>query len=186
MPQGKLVSKAIWQTAYLIPKPRIAIFPWCPISHVSRLSLHPQRVPPRPSRRTFITTTPLLKKGGKENNKHNGEDPASPGAAPDDVDPFDTSQLEDGIRRTIERLKDDLSKLRAGGRFNLETLEKLRVQLSKKSPTTEKLSDLAQIVPKGGRAVIVMVGEEDVKPAPLRVPTHSRRPRLLHKLVVRS
>jgi ribosome recycling factor len=76
-------------------------------------------------------------------------------------DPFDFSNLESEISNSIERLKNSLSKLRAGGRFNPETLENLRVQPDKQSNQTFKLSDLAQVIPKG-RTVQILVGEKDV------------------------
>jgi ribosome recycling factor len=60
-----------------------------------------------------------------------------------------------------ERLKKDLSKLRAGGRFNPEVVEQLRVQPDRGSTQMVKLSDIAQVIPKG-RVVQVMVGEKDV------------------------
>jgi len=56
-------------------------------------------------------------------------------------------------------LKDDLSQLRQGGRFNPQVLENLRVQL--KQGGAVKLGDLAQVVPKG-RIVQVVVGEQEV------------------------
>lgn len=58
-------------------------------------------------------------------------------------------------------MRDDLSKLRAGGRFNPELLENLRVQPDKSSASKVRLSDVAQVVPKG-RTVQVLVGEKDV------------------------
>jgi len=60
-------------------------------------------------------------------------------------------------------LKNDLSKLRAGGRFNPEVLENLRVQPDKSSKETVKVSDVAQVIPKG-RTVQLMIGEKDVRP----------------------
>lgn len=53
-------------------------------------------------------------------------------------------------------------KLRAGGRFNPETLENVRVFLAKEGKATERLGDLAQVLPKGGRSVMLLVGEKDV------------------------
>ncbi|KAI9880145.1 MAG: hypothetical protein M1830_005174 [Pleopsidium flavum] len=171
MPQGTtalhpaVASKLLWQTLYVISKPNLAMcgpFPgvnpklctYPLLSHSSSL----QRSNPRTSCRTFTATPLFLKKGGKENNKRNVEVAA---AATADVDPFDFTQLEAGIQKAIDKLKDELSKLRAGGRFNPEILEALRVQLVKGSKETVRLGELAQIVPKGGRAVIVMVGEKD-------------------------
>lgn len=59
-------------------------------------------------------------------------------------------------------MKNDLSKLRAGGRFNPEVVENLRVQPDKTSAQTTRLSDLAQVIPKG-RQVQIVVGEKDVR-----------------------
>jgi hypothetical protein len=78
-------------------------------------------------------------------------------------DPLDLSQLEDGIAAAVSRLKDDLSKLRVGGRLNPETIEGLRVQLGKDTKDTAKLGELAQVVPKGGRMVTVLIAEESVR-----------------------
>ncbi|PBP22416.1 hypothetical protein BUE80_DR006673 [Diplocarpon rosae] len=80
-------------------------------------------------------------------------------------DPYDFSTLNLGIERVLEKLKVDLSKLRTGGRFNPEVLENLRVHLVKDSKASEKLGDLAQVLPKGGRSLMILVGEKDhVKP----------------------
>lgn len=100
----------------------------------------------------------MSKKGGKASrDERNASDKTQ--AASDD--PFDFSGLESDIANAIERLKSDLSKLRAGGRFNPEVLENLRVQPDKNNKQTVKLSDLAQVIPKG-RTVQIIVGEKDV------------------------
>lgn len=111
------------------------------------------------TRRPFSTSPSLLKKGAKaarDESKSSQKD-----AAPAD-DPSDFSALEADIAAAVERLKDDLSKLRAGGRFNPELLENLRVQPDKNSPSKVRLSDVAQVVPKG-RTVQVLAGEKDVR-----------------------
>jgi ribosome recycling factor len=77
-------------------------------------------------------------------------------------DPSDLSQLELGIATAVSRLKDELTKLRTGGRLCPETIESLRVQLSKGTKETARLGELAQVVPKGGRMVAVLVSEESV------------------------
>lgn len=113
-----------------------------------------------PAIRSFTNTARALKKGGKaarEEKQQSGRK-ESDGAS---EDPYDFSNLEADIASALERLKNDLSKLRAGGRFNPEVLENLRVQVEKGSSKTVKLSDVAQIVPKG-RTVQVIVGEKDV------------------------
>lgn len=112
--------------------------------------------------RTFTTTPALLKKGAKAARDSKQSQTASQKdseAATDD--PSDFSTLEADIAAAVERLKDDLSKLRAGGRFNPELLEKLRVQPDKNGGGRVPLSDVAQVVPKG-RVVQVIVGERDV------------------------
>lgn len=85
---------------------------------------------------------------------------SSGGAVPDD--PSDLSQLQNDIAASVSRFKDDLSKLRAGGRLNTEVIEDFRVHLTKGSKDSVKLGDLAQVVPKGGRMVTVLAAEEDV------------------------
>ena len=113
----------------------------------------------RPPSRPFASSAHLLKKGGKQENKRNVETAA---AKTENVDPFDFSELEAGIQRALDKLKEDLSKLRPGGRFNPDTIEALRVQLVKGSKETVRLGDLAQAVPRGGRTIVVLVGEADV------------------------
>jgi len=79
---------------------------------------------------------------------------------------FDFSPLETKILEAIERLTHDLSKLRAGGRFNPENLETLKVSLGKAgSKENVKLGDLAQVIPRG-RNISVVVGDVDVWFAP--------------------
>lgn len=114
-----------------------------------------------PNRRPFSTSPSLLKKGGKAaRDESKAQASSQKDAAPAD-DPNDFSALEADIATAVERLKDDLSKLRAGGRFNPELLENLRVQPDKNSGSKVRLSDVAQVVPKG-RTVQVLVGEKDV------------------------
>lgn len=88
--------------------------------------------------------------------------PSSEEASADDSDPFDFTALQQGIDKSLDKLKNDLSKLRTGGRFNPEVLEALRVKLSKDSKENFRLGDLAQVLPKGGRSIQLLVGEKDV------------------------
>jgi ribosome recycling factor len=87
------------------------------------------------------------------------------GAQPTAVDDaYDFSSLEANILKAIEHLTHNLSQLRAGGRFNPDNLEVLKVKPIKGSNETARLSDLAQVVPRG-RVISVIVGEEGhVKP----------------------
>ncbi|KAJ5352282.1 Heat shock protein 70 family [Penicillium brevicompactum] len=106
----------------------------------------------------FAISPTLYKKKDKAKKSADPEPVETVNAA---EDPFDLSQLHNGISTAVARLKDDLSKLRAGGRFNTAVLEGLRVHLSKDSKDTIKLGDLAQVVPKGGRMVTLLAAEED-------------------------
>ena len=109
--------------------------------------------------RPFSTSLCLAKKGGKAAREEKRASENSENGASDD--PFDFTILEADISSIIDRLKSDLSKLRVGGRFNPEAVENLRVQPNKTSSETLKLSDLAQIIPKG-RTLQIIVGEKDV------------------------
>ncbi|CZT46932.1 related to RRF1 Mitochondrial ribosome recycling factor [Rhynchosporium secalis] len=113
-----------------------------------------------PSRQQFSNTPFLLKKKGRADREE-----AASSQSEEVEDPFDFSSLETGIEKVLDKLKNDLSKLRTGGRFNPEVLESLRVHLVKDSKNSEKLGDLAQVLPKGGRSLMILVGEKDhVKP----------------------
>jgi len=115
------------------------------------------------ARRTFVHTPFFLKKGQKAAKKEARSSVAEESSEADD--PHDFSTLEEGIAKALEKLQNDHSKLRAGGRFDPETLENVRVHLDKESKTTIRLGELAQVLPKGGRSLMVLVGEKDhVKP----------------------
>lgn len=123
-------------------------------------------VPPKePSRclngpRSFSQTSIAYKKGGKAAREEKHSSAAEKTSAGDD--PNDFSALEAGIQKALTKLQDDLSKLRTGGRFNPELLEGVRVQLKKDNKQSIRLGDLAQVVPKGGKSIVVLVGEADV------------------------
>lgn len=109
-----------------------------------------------------FANSPILYKKKDKGKKAPTTSDSQPSPVATSEDPFDLSQLQTGISAAASRLKDDLSKLRAGGRFNTATLEGLKVQLSKESHESVKLGDLAQVVPKGGRMVTVLAAEEEV------------------------
>ena len=154
-----------------IPQTNILHIRQSTINHAaSRIQCHttaaPSRIPTQ--RHAFSSSASLAKK--KDKNKRNDDPDSSSSsssssqkdgasAAPD---PFDFSQLHSGISDAIARLKEDLQKLRSGGRFNPEAIEQLRVNLVKGSNKTVRLGEVAQVVPKGGRSVTIIVGEEDV------------------------
>jgi len=120
-------------------------------------------------RRPFATTASLSKKNANKATK-NRDAPDSFASTKSSTiaseaansSPDDFSDLEANIAKAHAQLKDDLSKLRAGGRFNPEVVENLRVALSKDAKETVRLGDLCQVVPRG-RVLQVLVGEKDVR-----------------------
>ncbi|KAJ5037446.1 uncharacterized protein L3040_007621 [Drepanopeziza brunnea f. sp. 'multigermtubi'] len=114
--------------------------------------------PPFAAHRQFSQSPFLLKKKGRAERE---EREAASSQASEADDPFDFSTLDAGIEKALDKLKSDLSKLRTGGRFNPEALENLRVHLAKDSRASERLGDLAQVLPKGGRSLMILVGEKD-------------------------
>lgn len=129
-----------------------------------------QICPDSTSTHHFSSTHYLNKKASKPPKSAPNDKQAPPSsssaakATASNDDPFDFTALEADIAAVLERLKADLAKLRAGGRFNPEVLENLRVQPDKSDKQTVKLSDLAQVIPKG-RVVNVLVGEKEVLPS---------------------
>ena len=109
--------------------------------------------------RPFTTSLIFYKRGGKQESKRNAETAAS---QTQNLDPFDFSDLKTGIDEALANLRSTLSKLRPGGRFDPEIINALRVHLEKGSKETVRLSDVAQTVPKGGRSIVVLVGEAEV------------------------
>ena len=117
----------------------------------------------------------LSKKGGKENSKSNvkrAEAKVSGG-----TDPHDLSDYESAISKAHQNLKNEVSKLKAGGR-DVDAIESIRVNLGKGGRAAPgsvkdkrgradeavgaKIGDLASVVQRG-RNVVVMVGEKEVR-----------------------
>lgn len=131
------------------------------------------RTPIAPSITRPFTTTPSLQKKKDKNNdskkaasedddtspKKNKKKESEPATSDD---PLDLQELNKGIENAVRRLSDDVSKLSVGGRFNTEAIESLRVHLVKGSKESVRLGELAQLIPKGGRMVTVLVFEEEV------------------------
>lgn len=103
------------------------------------------------TQRSFSTSPKTLKKAAKVAKEQ----------ITGDESPTDFTELEAAIQKAHERLKEDLSKLRSGGRFNPEVVENLRVHVVKGSKETVRLSDVAQVVPRG-RILNLMIGEKEV------------------------
>ncbi|PNS20326.1 hypothetical protein CAC42_5776 [Sphaceloma murrayae] len=164
----RAVNTSAWRGLSHIPaRASIASRP-CALAATSRSARDSQ--PSRSSHprvRHFSRSTTLLKKknkGGPSADDKASKADKSASSEPVD-DPFDLSQLEDELAKITEKLGADLSKLRSGGRFNPQVLESLRVQPEKDVKTTYPLQDLAQIVPRGGREIQVLVNDAaHVKP----------------------
>lgn len=115
--------------------------------------------------RPFSASSACLK---KQKNKHVEAEAApskSPKASAPADDPFDLTALDADLSTAIDRLKAALAQLRTGGRFNPASLESLRVQPDKHEKTTYPLRDLAQVIPRSGREIHLLVSDaQHVKP----------------------
>jgi ribosome recycling factor len=123
--------------------------------------------PPRNTVRSFHPTQIQLKKTNKANRaqaRDSSPPLESPSRSTDPEKAYDFSSLESKILKSIEHLTHELSQLRAGGRFNPELLESLKVRPTKSSNETVRLGDIAQVVPKG-RVISIIANEEDVSRA---------------------
>ena len=107
-----------------------------------------------------FSTTPIFEKKGKNNAPRESQKTGTKEPI-QEYDASDFTMLHEGITKSLTKLDDDLSKLRTGGRFNPELLESVRVSLDKESKETFKISELAQVLPKGGRSLMILVGEHD-------------------------
>ena len=144
------------QRQLLRPHPVAAVIKSCNVPSRPRIeppSLHNAQSP-------SFSTTPCLLKKSKPKDQHPLSMPDTP-----NLDPYDFSTLEASIASAQQKCKDDLTKLRVGGRTDPTSFENLRVQIgkSKNSPGREwyKLGDLAQVMIRG-RNVNVLIGEKEV------------------------
>jgi hypothetical protein len=133
--------------------------------------------------RSFTVSTHLYKKKGNKHDSKLAEAPESTEKGDAATDPYDFTVLNADIDKVRKRLTEDLSKLKPGGKFDTSLIEQIRVPIGKKEPAQATapsksrqnakgkaskdaevvpVSELAQVVPKGGRTVLLIVGEEDV------------------------
>ena len=184
-PQGKTVLELPWRLSFPpLLRPRFRPSYAKPTKRPYRRALHLHHpsaplastlTPPPLHHRQFSSTCPSLKKGGNEKRKtdtspNSTNSSTGAAAAADNIDPFDTSELETSIQKAIERLRDDLSKLRVGGQFNPEAMEGFRVRLGGKggkgsgeSGVSVRLGEVAQVLPRRKRSVVVVVAEKEVR-----------------------
>ena len=107
---------------------------------------------------TFSSSSPRLKKPAKDARSEQQAEKAV--AANTSVDPYDFSTLQTGIEKAHAALREDLAKLRGGGKLGPEAIESLKVKVDKTG--TERLSNVAQVIPRG-RTLQVIVGDKDVR-----------------------
>lgn len=78
---------------------------------------------------------------------------------------MDFTDVTQRLRKHAEYFKDTLKKLQTGGRFTPEVLGALQITLDRKAGTTYPLRELAQVVPRGPRAVSLIAHDKAyVKP----------------------
>lgn len=173
--QSVLSLRIVTSHQFLLPLP----LPLLPsLRNLRRANLRPR--PPNHPQRPFTTTCHLSKKGGKGGKSPPSQppppSPSSPAGSDDPADPYNFNALHSSIGSAIERLRGELAKLQRGVRIQPDVIEQLPVQLkytpagsggrggTEKRTETVKVEDLATVVPKGGRMMIVMVGDESVCP----------------------
>ncbi|ORY55443.1 ribosome recycling factor domain-containing protein, partial [Pseudomassariella vexata] len=84
---------------------------------------------------------------------------------PSPEDPLDFADVRSRLTKHDEQAQDLLKKLKSGGRFNPDMIGALKVQPDRKEPVAYPLRELAQIVPRGGRTISLLVHEEaSIKP----------------------
>ncbi|KAI1496011.1 ribosome recycling factor [Biscogniauxia marginata] len=146
------------------PQPR-------PQSHTSTTPLNLPS--PLNGARAFHATPAAHKKGGKSRDPEpKGAPPSSKPGAEDDhdggskhptPDPSEPLEFADVLSRASKHdahYREVLKRLRSGGRFNADAIGALQVQPDRKSGTTYPLRELAQVIPRGGRTVSLLVHEE--------------------------
>lgn len=110
--------------------------------------------------RTFATSSPAYKKKGGS-DKGSSSSSSSSSSTSDEPD-LGFKELQKSIDDAVARMKEDIAKLRTGGRFNPSLIEQLRVSLDNKKKETVRLGDIAQVIPKGGRNIVILLGDESV------------------------
>ncbi|KAI9894671.1 MAG: hypothetical protein M1814_002027 [Vezdaea aestivalis] len=94
--------------------------------------------------------------------KKNESQKAATGSPIADIpeDPFNFAALDEAILKTRTRLQHDLANLRGGGRMDPKVVESILVKLDKAGNQRTKLGDIATVVPKGGRSMMLIAGDQ--------------------------
>ncbi|KAI0857468.1 ribosome recycling factor [Xylaria cubensis] len=84
---------------------------------------------------------------------------------PDPEEPLNFADVESRLQKHADHFTPSLKKMQTGGRFDPDAVGALQVTVNKKAGEAYPLRELAQVVPRGGRAVSLLVHEaEYVKP----------------------
>jgi len=111
------------------------------------------------------SSSPSTGTSGDEGSKH---------PQPSPEEPLDFADVESRLRKHAEHFKAGFKKLHAGGRFDPDAIGAIRVTVDKKEGLVYPLHELAQVVPRGGRAVSLLVHDKEyVKPIMSAVQTNS-------------
>ncbi|KAI0096108.1 ribosome recycling factor [Nemania sp. FL0031] len=111
------------------------------------------------------------KKGGKKSNGKAAESSSSNSnsGSPDDghkipqpspEEPLNFADVEARLSKQAEHSKASLKKLHTGGRFDPEVIGALKVPVDKRGVVSYPLHELAQVVPRGGRTVSLLVHDD--------------------------
>ncbi|KAG6058976.1 hypothetical protein E4U17_007198 [Claviceps sp. LM77 group G4] len=133
--------------------------------------------------RAFHTSSPTFKKRKaapasnspprNSNNTSSSPGPAAEKSAPNPEDPLDFSSLHAVFAATDAHFKAQLQTVLHGGRFNPDNLGALPVSVkpseeangAHKTTTTFPLRELAQVVPRSGRTISLLVNDREyIKP----------------------
>lgn len=103
----------------------------------------------------------------QSNGKKGRGDKSRPPPSSSDFDheaAFDLADVESKYKEVTERFEKRLQELKVG-RFNPEVLGQLKVQPDRHSPETYPLSEVASVVPRGGRNLSIIVSDPSyIKP----------------------
>ncbi|KAI1810276.1 ribosome recycling factor [Poronia punctata] len=80
---------------------------------------------------------------------------------PNPEEPLDFADVESRLRKHADHFQASFKKLNMGGRFDPDVIGGLRVTVDKDEGLTYPLRELAQVVPRGGRAVSLLVHDAE-------------------------
>ncbi|KAI0810145.1 ribosome recycling factor [Xylaria sp. FL0064] len=102
-------------------------------------------------------------KASSESSTADDDGPKHP--QPNPEEPLNFADVESRLAKHAEHFRPSLKKMQTGSRFDPDTIGALRVTVNKKTGDAYPLRELAQVVPRGGRAVSLLVHDAGyVKP----------------------